>query len=310
MTCSRCGRPAAGGGSYCPHCGGHLPLLRWVAEPPPAARVADPPSPPDRYTGPPRYAVPPRWGFPALPWTAAPGATPGRARPASAVQALAVTLVPTLWATAAVALVAAGAETWRYALLLASREGALSAGAVAASDTLVTSAGLIAPVLAVLAGILGVLWTLRAAQAAAELAGVRPSRSPRSVVLGWLVPGINLSVPGSTLAEIEHAALRRPVGARPRPSRQLLAWWALWAAGAVLATVVALWSLREGVQARADGVVLHALLNLLAAATAAVSALLVTRLTRLLGPVRAAPRAVVVGVPGLSRSPTAPAVPA
>ena len=60
-------------------------------------------------------------------------------------------------------------------------------------------------------------WTLRATQAAAEQAGVRPSRSARMIVLGWLVPGLNLSLPGSALAEIEHAALGRPAGAAAAP---------------------------------------------------------------------------------------------
>ena len=43
----------------------------------------------------------------------------------------------------------------------------------------------------------------------------------------WLVPGLNLSLPGSLLAEIEHSALGRPADRRPRPSRLLLVWWAL-----------------------------------------------------------------------------------
>ncbi|MDN5750771.1 MAG: hypothetical protein L0H64_20065, partial [Pseudonocardia sp.] len=59
---------------------------------------------------------------------------------------------------------------------------------------------------------------------------------------------------------------------------------------------VLLWALRPGVQARADGVVLHAVLNLLAAVTAGVTATLVTRLTRLLGPARADRRELVVRV--------------
>jgi hypothetical protein len=69
----------------------------------------------------------------------------------------------------------------------------------------------------------------------------------------------------------------------------------------VLSAVVLLWSLRDGVQARADGVVLHAVLDLLAAATAGVTARLVTQLMRLLGPPRPRRRELV-------RSITPPAV--
>jgi hypothetical protein len=199
-----------------------------------------------------------------------------------------------LWATAALSGLAAVAEAWRYGLLLLSRDRALSADAVAASDALVSSAGYLAVTLAVLAGILLVRWSISASRAAAAIAGVRPSRPPHTIVLGWVAPGANLTIPGSLLAEIEHAALRRPVHERPRPSRLVLVWWLLWAAGVVLAAIVVLWSLREGVQARADGVVLHALLDALAAGTAGCTAVLVARMTRLVGPVRPVEREILV----------------
>jgi hypothetical protein len=282
--CPRCGRQApAGGGPFCPFCGRYLAALRWVAEPPPGVTPAQRPPVPARYTGPPRYRLLPRWGFPLGPWRQ-PEPEQTRPDPLLGAQALLGSLVPLLWATAAVALLAAGAEVWRYVLLLASRDGALQAEAVAASDALVASAGTVAPILSLVVGVLMVLWTVRAAHAAADHAGVRPSRSTRMILLGWLVPGLNLSVPGSVLAEIEHSAIGRPADRRPRPSPLLVVWWALWAASVVLTAVVLLWSLRTGVQARADGVVLHAVLDLLAAITAGVTARLVLRLTRLLAP--------------------------
>jgi hypothetical protein len=122
---------------------------------------------------------------------------------------------------------------------------------------------------------------------------VRGSRRRRDVVLGWLVPGLNLGVPGAVLAEIEHTALGRPAAERPRPSRLVLGWWVLWAGGVVLAALVLVWSRRDGVQALADGVVLHAGLDVLAAITAGWTAVLITRLTRLLGPATPGRREVV-----------------
>ena len=80
------------------------------------------------------------------------------------------------------------------------------------------------------------------------------------------------------------------------PSRLLTAWWVLWVADLLFFAVVALWSLRTGVQAQADGVVLHAVLDLLAAATAGVTAVLAVRLTRLLTPSRGTHREVLVAV--------------
>ncbi|HXV92193.1 MAG TPA: DUF4328 domain-containing protein, partial [Pseudonocardia sp.] len=262
-VCPRCGRQALpGAGPFCSYCGRYLAPLQWVAEPPPSTRPpgsASRTGGTPRYTGPPRYPDVPRWGFPPRPWTV-PEPHPAPPDATTTARALAGTATSLLWATAVVALLAAAAETWRYVLLLASREGALSAGAVAASDAFVVSAGTVAPVLGALAGAALIGWSVRAATAAAEQAGVRPPRSARGIVVGWLVPGLNLAVPGSVLAEIEHALIGRPAHARPRPSRLLRVWWVLWAAGVVLAAVVLAWSLRDGVQAAADAVVLHAVL--------------------------------------------------
>ncbi|MFC4944840.1 DUF4328 domain-containing protein [Pseudonocardia sp. GCM10023141] len=297
MTCPRCGmRAVPSGGPFCPHCGRYLATLRWVAEPPPSATPPVPAPIRVPYTGAPRYRFIPRWGFTPGPWVADAEPEPAGRSPLQAARSLLATVVPLLWATTAVTFIAGGAEVWRYILLLLSRDGALSAGVVAASDALVSAAGTIAPVLGGLAGLLIVIWTVRASRAAAADAAVRPARRVRSIVLGWLVPGWNLVMAGSVLAEIEHTALRRAPRQRPRPSRLLLAWWALWAVGGVLAAVVVLWSLRTGVQARADGVVLHAVLDLVASATAAVTALLLVRLTNLLGPARAVRRELLVRI--------------
>jgi hypothetical protein len=132
-------------------------------------------------------------------------------------------------------------------------------------------------------------------RAAAERSGTSPSRSSRMLVAGWLVPGLNLAVPGAVLAEIEHAALGLPADRRPRPSAELLVWWALWGASVVLAAVTALWSLRSGTQALADGVVLHAWVDVLAVATALLTRRVVIRLTWLLEPSTGNHRELLVG---------------
>jgi hypothetical protein len=251
---------------------------------------------PTRYTGPPRYRERPRGGFAPGPWRPLGEAPPSPAPPEQPAHALAAVAVPLLWVLVAVTLLASGAEIWRYTLLLASRNGALSADAVAASDAMVLAAGVGAVLLGLVAGGFLVAWTVRASVVAAARSGSRPSRSARDIVLGWVAPGLNLAVPGSVVAEIEHGALDRPPGERPRPSWTVDVWWALWAAGVVTSIVTIAWSRRTGVQAEADGVVLHAALDLLAAVTAGVTAVLVSRLTALLGPVRAPRREVVLSV--------------
>lgn len=294
-TCPRC-RVPVGANAVCPHCGRYVAPMTWVAIPPPGVAVAPAAVRRSPYTGPPRYPFIPRWGFPALPWAQPEEAVPASRPALAAARATLGTLVPLLWATATVAVLACGAEVWRYTLLLASRSDSLSADAVAASDAFVASAGTVAPILASVAGVMLVLWSVRASRAAGEHAGVVPARSARAIVAGWVLPVVNLAVPGSVLAEIEHAGLERPSAQRPRPSVLLRWWWALWVADLLFGVIVALWSLRTGVQALADGVVLHALLDLLAAVTAGVTAVVAVRLTRLLTPRTAAHREVLVAV--------------
>jgi hypothetical protein len=308
VRCRHCGHVGSAG-PYCPGCGRYLATapLEWVALPPAAVYPPAAPRPPRRpYRGAPGYRWMPGWGFPAAPWRDPAGDAPEPPSALHAARALAGTVVPLLWATAVVALIAAGAEVWRYVLLLQSRDEALAPAAVAASDALVAAAGVVAPVLATVAGLATVLWTLRASVAAAEWAEVAPQRSPRAILLGWVVPGWNLVVPGSVLAEIEHAVLERPAAARPRPSRLLLAWWISWAVGGALAVLAVIWLFLPGVQARADGVVLHAVVDLVATASAALLARYITQITKLLGPFRSTRRELLVSL----APPAVPAAPA
>lgn len=288
--CPRCGRTApAGAGPFCPWCGRYLASLEWVAVPPapdslpPAARPRPAPAARAEYRGPPRYRDVPRWGLPPGPWRSggADGHVPTSLQRA---RAIASQLLPLLLVTAAFAAVAAVAEVWRYVLLLFSRTEALSPVAVGWSDSLVLFGGLASVACAVACGVLMILWTRYAAHAAAERSGTRAPRSGRMIVAGWLVPGLNLAVPGAVLSEIEHSALGLPPGRRPSPSVELRVWWVVWGAGVVLTVVTALWSLRTGTQALADGVVLHAWLDLLAVATALLTRRMVARLTGLLEP--------------------------
>ena len=300
MNCPRCGRPQppdAEPSVFCAHCGQFLVPTRWVAGPPPGAGPADPGVPRPRYAGPPRYAEIPRWGFPARAWQPA-GAMP--ATPPTSARAIerAGPLVPLLRGLAVLAAVSGAAEVWRYALLLASRDDALSAPAVAASDALVLAASWVTTLAFLGVGAYLLSWMLALRRAAAQRSGRRPARADRWVLLGWLVPGLNLSVPGSTLAEVEHAALARPANERPRPSRLLLLWWALWAANALVAACALAWRFRPGVQAQADGVELHAACDLLAAATALVTARVVLWLTALVSPPRPTSRQTVISVRG------------
>ncbi|GAA1266421.1 DUF4328 domain-containing protein [Saccharothrix xinjiangensis] len=261
----------------------------WVATPPPGAyphrRLGAPPRP---YAGPPSYPVPPRWGFPLLAWRWPTSVATDDERPADEVdrvQRLARTASHALGLAALTSLWAAGSEIWRYALLLLSRYGALSETTVGVSDAMVVASAVVAVVAGALGLVFTLLWLRRARNAAALASGHAPPRSETEVLVGLVVPGVNLVVPGSVLAELEHAALRQPPDVRPRPSRLLRWWWGLWAAAALFAAFTTAWSFRSNVQAMADGVLLHAVADLLAAAVAVLTAVVVRRITTLLLPV-------------------------
>lgn len=220
--------------------------------------------------------------------------------PDEQMRGLAALAVPLLGLTALLVLFTAGGELWRYALLLDSRFDALPAGPLRASDALVVTGAVVSVLSSVLAGAVTLGWLVNANKVAAKAAGVTPARPGWQLVLGTLLPGLNLVVPGGVLAELEHAALGQDPNRRPSPSRLVIGWWMGWATGLVLAGITLLWNLRDGVQARADGVLLHVATDLVAVIVAVTTIVVVKRLTRLLSPVQLsqARRMVVVRVPG------------
>ncbi|GAA0508684.1 hypothetical protein GCM10011581_19260 [Saccharopolyspora subtropica] len=264
--------------------------MEWVATPPGGPRPVRPPRRARRYTGPPAYPAVPRWGFPLLAWRW-PLALPVQQQgdPARRAEATGATAVATLWITAGVAGLAAFAEGWRYVLLLISRSQALSRTVLAISDALVGTTGLILWPLGAFSGLFVVLWALRARAAAAQRIGVRNARPDWQVVVGVLVPGLNLLVPGSALAELEHTVLaaegERERGARPYPTLLVRFWWVTWTATLLLGWFTFAWGFRTGVQALADGVVLHALNDALVAVLAMLTVRVIRYLNRLLLPV-------------------------
>lgn len=272
------------------HCGRVLTGVRWVASPPDAFRPREKAAPRLLYGGPPRYRAVPRWSL--WPWAApvhagtadGPAAPAPRADPEGALRAVAELLWRLAATTAVLAVIAAFAEGWRYALLLASRTHALTAEPLAWSDAVVTLVGLLAPVAALATGVVGLRWLLLARGIAADASRTRPSRSSTAIVVGALVPVTTLVVPGAVLAEIEHAASGRPADERPRPSLPVAQWWAVWAASVLVGLVTVARGFDDSTQALADGVVLHGVVDLLAAATALLTVRVTAHLTELLAP--------------------------
>lgn len=291
------------------HCGRVLTGVRWVALPPDAMRPREPRRRRLPYAGPPRYATTPRWSLRT--WMPAPDPDPEGALPAPPPRApddglrrAAGLLVRLAATTAGLAGVGALAEAWRYGLLVASRSDALSPGPLALSDALVTLVGLLAPVAALATGAVFLWWLHLGRGIAASISGTRPARRTWAVVLGSVLPGPNLTVPGSALSEVEHAASGLPAGARPRPSRPVLRWWLAWDVSVLLGVAAVLRGLGGSTQAMADAVFLHALADVAAAVAALATIRVVTHLTELLAPeLRPGGRETVLGVgPGENRS--------
>jgi hypothetical protein len=284
--------------------------VTWVATPPTGWWSGR--SRPTRvpYYGPPTYPAIPRWGFPQLAWrepTSVPGTPARQPRSVDRVVAHARTAVTVLWMVVISALLAAGGEVWRYVLLVLGRAEVLSGDVVAVSDALVNTGAVLAAVTGVVALVLVLRWLLGIREIAAVLADVRPARPDWQVLIGVLVPVLNLFVAGSVLTELEHTALDVSV-VRLRPSRLVLGWWAAWVVSEVLAITTVLLELRTSVQARADGVLWYATTDLVAAVVAVLTALVVGVLTGLVAPasVRSPNRMRVVRVDGAPAPPLRP----
>ncbi|MDV6014536.1 DUF4328 domain-containing protein [Haloechinothrix sp. LS1_15] len=264
---------------------------RWVAIPapwPPATNGRRAASAPRPYTGPPSYPAPPRWGFPNVTWrwpTSLPGAEPAAHDPVHRQRVLGGRAVALLIVTAALAVIAGAAELWRYVLLLRSREAALNAGTVLSADALVVSSSVVLLLAAVAAIAASFLWLLRARAAVAVRYRVDPPRTPARIAAGVFVPGLNWVLAGPIVAELEHLASGRRPGDRPRPSRLVIAWWVAWVGNGLLLALTVIWRMRDGLQAQADGVLLTGLTNIAAVALAAITAVVVHRITNLIAPV-------------------------
>lgn len=278
QVCARCSAkwPVAGApAQWCPRCRGVLlsPVdtrqpappsgrnFRWVARspyPPTARRRGRVPLGPT-----PRYRQIPRWGLLDPP-------PEERDEPDSRTEVLA-DLAPTLLACAALVFgLATLAEGFRYGLLVFNRLRLVDPLTLAISDAMVWSTQLSAPLVALVAAV-AVTCRLRVERVRVFAArGLADPRPLRELLVGVLVPGLNLVMPGVYLREIAGDD-RRLLGA-------IRLWWAAWITGGVLVVVNVLWRNQDSLQARADGVVLSAITAAVGLATALLALLVIRRL--------------------------------
>lgn len=294
-------RQVDAGWPRCANCG--LPRHRWVAHPPPGGAPAKAvPAPEPRYAGPPSYGGrPPRWAFPPVVWQEANESAGDERRPADPSGVLRAAAL-TAAVTAVVTLVAAAAESWRFALMLEGRTKVLSGTTVWSSDVFVAAAGSGAVAATIGALVVSAVALVRTHSVAALRLGQTPSRSRVAVLSRLLVPGWNLYGAGQIVTEIDRLlGAERATDGRSRASRLTVCWWVSWIASAALMTAALVRGIGGSLQAIADTVELHIAVDLAAAACAGLGAAMLWRFAHLLRRRPAIPDGWVVREPAHTR---------
>ncbi|MFE6922666.1 DUF4328 domain-containing protein [Nocardia sp. NPDC057663] len=268
QPCARCGARWAVQGApmhWCPRCRGVLlspgkvdaPAAqrnyRWVARRPDHRTRKAGASTTSAPLGPtPHYTEIPRWGL------LDPPPAPGRA-PERPLRGIAAHRDLLLVITAMAFLAAAFAEYGRYLILLRNRTTLIPGWLLWISDMSVWVFGVIAPLCALAAALALVAWLIEARRATFAARGRRDPRRRWSLILGCLVPGVNLIWPGVFLTELLGPA------ADPRAVRAVRIWWAAWVVSGLILLGATLWRDASTLQAEADGVSFTAFSDLCAA---------------------------------------------
>ncbi|WP_191093769.1 DUF4328 domain-containing protein [Nocardia colli] len=270
QPCARCGARWAVQSTpmhWCPRCRGVLlspaPIdapaerrnYRWVARKPDQRTRRAPAAGRAARRETPRYTQVPRWGL----LDPAPRPAAAAPPPLTRLTRWASTL---LIATASMFAVAAVAELLRYLLLLRNRTRLIHPAVLICSDVFVVAAALIALLLALLSAVAVVGWLVDARRLAFQEAGRTDPRSVRTLVLGCVIPVVNLLWPGVFLTEI---VARR---SDPRALRAIRIWWAAWIFGGLVTAAALAWRTADSLQVKADGVLFTGFTDLVAAAVA------------------------------------------
>ncbi|WKY52690.1 DUF4328 domain-containing protein [Nocardia seriolae] len=278
QPCARCGARWAVQGKplhWCPRCHGVLlspaPVdapaerrnYRWVARPPGRKAAAAQPVRRPAAAETPRYHQIPQWGLHDRP---APEAAAVAPHPLADLSDRVTVLLPV---TAGVFVLAALAELGRYGILLHSRTRLIQSWLLWVSDAAVTVSAFAALVLALVSTVGLVGWLAETRRAAYAQAGQTDPRSLRALVLGCVVPVVNLVWPAVFLAEA--ARLRIAAGADSRLLRAVRIWWAAWLVDAVMVLISLLYRFAKSLQVQADGVLVSLWTDLVAAAVALAS---------------------------------------
>jgi hypothetical protein len=232
---------------------------RWVARPPGRRRPREVrPVPANAPVPTPRYAEIPRWGLRDRPREPVPAPRPKLAR-------LTDRLVRLLVATTVLFGLSAAAEFGRYLLLMRNREWLIQPVVVYLSDWSVRITSVLALVFALLAAVALVGWLIDARRRAYAVHGQRDPRGRWTLLLGCVIPVVNLLWPGVFLTEL---AARQ---SDPRIRQAVRIWWAVWVVNGVMAAGALCFRAAGTLQAQANGVIFTVYTDLVATAVAVLS---------------------------------------
>ncbi|MBY8858741.1 DUF4328 domain-containing protein [Nocardia sp. CA2R105] len=275
QPCARCGARWSVQGRpmhWCPRCRGVLlspaPVdappqrrnYRWVARPPgrPRSREIRPSSTTSAPVATPRYTEIPRWGLrdrPRQPTSA----------PRSRLDRWTDRLIRLLTTTAVLFAVSAAAEFGRYLLLMWNRTRLIEPIVVYLSDWSVRVFAALALVFALMTAVALVGWLIEARRRAYAADGQRDPRGMWALLLGCVVPVVNLLWPGVFLTEL---ARRHD---DPRMLQTVRIWWAVWVLNGVMAVVALSFRTTSTLQAQANGVIFTVYTDLVATAVVVLS---------------------------------------
>lgn len=172
-----------------------------------------------------------------------------------------------VFVTALLLALGAFAEVFRYGILLYNRTRLVSPITLAVSDALVYFAQVGSLVVGLFALVGSSCWLIRQRRLAFAAAGATDPRSVRWMLLLSMLPLVRIVMPGVYLTEL--ARLRGDTEADVHRELFLVRiWWGVWAASNALVVVQLLWNLQGSLQARADGVLLSAVVAAVAAGSA------------------------------------------
>jgi hypothetical protein len=139
------------------------------------------------------------------------------------------------------------AEGIRYGLLLRNRSVLIDPWVLRGSDWAVLAASLLALLAALLTAVTVAAWLAVARSAAYAAGGESDPRPSWMLLVGCLLPVVNLVAPGVFLMEY----VRRH---RPLAERAVWVWWGAWLLSAAMAVGALLFRTTESLQSRANGV--------------------------------------------------------